>query len=85
MFDSIEEININDIKDPFYLFNPSILSKKVKYFLKNFSGKAIYSVKCNPSIFILDSMYKLGLKSFDVSSINEIILHQMVKFLFFPS
>ncbi len=79
MLESLERINISNVKHPFYLFKPKKLSKSVKYFLKNFDGEVIYSVKCNPSRFILDSMNNLGLKSFDVSSINEI---KIVKKLF---
>ena len=39
----------------------------------------VYAVKTNPSEFILKQIYELGLKSFDVASINEV---KLIKTLF---
>ena len=79
MLPSTCEINLEEIKDPFFIFKPEKLKKNVKYFLKNFPGEVLYAVKTNPSEFILKKIYDLGIKSFDVASINEV---RLIKTLF---
>ena len=79
MLPSTCEINLEEIKDPFFIFKPEKLKKNVKYFLKNFPGEVLYAVKTNPSEFILKKIYDLGIKSFDVASINE---GRLIKTLF---
>lgn len=72
MIFSVEHLSYERLREPVFLFRPKILSKKINFFLNNFNGKALYSVKTNPSRFVLESIYDLGLQSFDVASINEI-------------
>ena len=79
MLSSINKINLKKLKDPFLIYKPKILKQSVNYFKKNFSGEALYAVKANPSKFVLKKIYELGIRSFDVASINEI---KLVKNLF---
>ena len=79
MLSSVNKINLKKLKDPFLIYKPKILKQSVNYFKKNFSGEALYAVKANPSKFVLKKIYELGIRSFDVASINEI---KLVKNLF---
>jgi ornithine decarboxylase len=72
MLPSVQEINLEVIRDPFFIYKPGNLKKNVEFFLKSFSGEILYAVKTNPSKFILKHIYELGIKSFDVASINEV-------------
>ena len=74
MLPPIQEINLEMIRDPFFIYKPMNLKKNVEFFLKSFSGEVLYAVKTNPSKFILKHIHELGLKSFDVASINEVKL-----------
>ncbi len=74
MLPPIQEINLEMIRDPFFIYKPMNLKKNVEFFLKRFSGEVLYAVKTNPSKFILKHIHELGLKSFDVASINEVKL-----------
>ena len=79
MLPSVNKINVEKLKDPFFIYKPKNLKKSVNYFTKNFSGEVLYAVKANPSEFILKKIYELGIRSFDAASINEI---KLVKSLF---
>ena len=79
MLPSVNKINLKNLRDPFFIYKPINLKKSVNYFIKNFSGEALYAVKANPSEFILKEIYEQGIRSFDVASINEI---KLVKTLF---
>ena len=74
MLSSVNKINLKKLKDPFLIYKPKILKQSVNYFQKNFSGEALYAVKANPSKFVLKKIYELGIRSFDVASINEVKL-----------
>ena len=77
MFEIKQDYTYRKNEKTFY--KPINLKKSVNYFIKNFSGEALYAVKANPSEFILKEIYELGIRSFDVASINEI---KLVKTLF---
>ena len=79
MLSSVNKINLKNLRDPFFIYKPINLKKSINYFIKNFSGEALYAVKANPSKFILKEIYEQGIRSFDVASINEI---KLVKTLF---
>ena len=79
MLPSVRDINLCDIRDPFFIYKPENLRKNVKNFLTNFSGETLYAVKTNPSELVLKRIYEFGIKSFDVASINEV---KLIKKLF---
>ena len=57
MLPSTCEINLKEINNPFFIYKPENLKKKVEYFIKNFPGEVVYAVKTNPSEFILKQIY----------------------------
>ncbi len=61
-------------QEPFYIFYPERLKKKIRIFNENFSGEVLYAVKANPSKFIIEILLKKGINSFDVASLNEVKL-----------
>ena len=74
MLPYINNVNLNEIKSPFYIYKPEILKENIKSFLNNFTGESVYAVKTNPCEFILKEIFNQGIKSFDVASINEVKL-----------
>tara|TARA_B100000287_G_scaffold7821_1_gene7714 strand:+ start:4312 stop:5424 length:1113 start_codon:yes stop_codon:yes gene_type:complete len=72
-------INLDEISTPFFIYKPDMIKKKVEFFLNYFSGETLYAVKTNPSKFVLKTIYKFGIKSFDVASLTEI---KLIKSLF---
>ena len=71
MLPSVNKINVEKLRDPFFIYKPKNLKKSVNYFTKNFSGEVLYAVKANPSEFILKKIYELGIRSFDAASIAK--------------
>ena len=62
------------IRESFFVFRQKTLDQSIKNFVDGFPGKIAYSVKTNPSKFLIESLYNNGIKSFDVASINEVRL-----------
>lgn len=59
---------------PVYLFRKTTLVDKVNYFMNNFPGDLLYSVKSNSSLKVLRTLFEQGVSHFDVASLNEIKL-----------
>jgi ornithine decarboxylase len=59
---------------PVSITKPDVLTSKTRRFIKAFTGKAMYAVKCNPDPTLLKAMYKGGVRRFDAASISEIRL-----------
>ncbi len=59
---------------PVHVLKPNGLKKAAGWFLSNFSGKVLYSVKSNPSETALNHLHDAGVKHFDVASLNEVKL-----------
>ena len=72
MLPNFEEFDLKSLPDPFFLFRPKNLQSSVTNFLNQFNGRTLFAVKSNPLRFILESMNFMGIRSFDVASINEI-------------
>lgn len=71
--------NISDLADydllkPTYVFRPHTLENAIRTFQKGFNADLLYAVKTNPSCEVLDHLHKRGVRSFDVASIEEIVL-----------
>lgn len=56
---------------PLYVLRPELLARAAKEFTSLFPGEVMYAVKCNPERTVLQTLYKNGVKSFDVASIEE--------------
>jgi ornithine decarboxylase len=59
---------------PVHAIKPNSIKKAASWFLSNFSGKVLYSVKSNPDKAALTHLYDAGVRHFDVASLNEIKL-----------
>lgn len=65
--------------DPVFLFRPHRLLKGAQWFSNHFPGNTFYAVKANPSPHVLRTLWKGGIRGFDVASLFEI---QLVRSLF---
>lgn len=70
------EAEIADLKPsiPVHITKPNSMKKAAAWFLNNFTGKVLYSVKSNPDKAALTHLYNAGIEHFDVASLNEIKL-----------
>ena len=59
---------------PLYVLRPEQLARTAKEFAALFPGDVMYAVKCNPEKIVLQTLYKNGVRSFDVASIEEVRL-----------
>ncbi|MFT5703878.1 MAG: ornithine decarboxylase [Rickettsiales bacterium] len=59
---------------PVHVVRPDNIKKAAIWFLNNFKGTVLYSVKSNPEESTLKYLHKAGIKHFDVASINEVRL-----------
>jgi len=56
---------------PLYVLRPEDLARTAREFTDLFPGDVMYATKCNPEKIVLQTLYKSGVKSFDVASIEE--------------
>ncbi len=63
---------------PLYVIRPEILQHQAQAFLQGFKGTSMYAVKVNPDKHVLHTLYKAGIKAFDVASIEEVRLIRKV-------
>jgi len=63
---------------PLYVIRPDILNRQAQTFVQGFRGTSMYAVKVNPDKHVLHTLYKAGIKSFDVASIEEVRLIRKV-------
>ena len=72
-FKSVDKL-VSQLKptNPVYCIRGESLKKASNFFQKNFKGKILYAVKTNPNKFVLKTLYKSGIKNFDIASIKEI-------------
>ena len=59
---------------PVSCIRPKAAHNAAEYFLKNFPGNTLYAVKTNPHPYILKTLYKSGIRQFDVASLSEAAL-----------
>jgi ornithine decarboxylase len=56
---------------PVYCFRPEVLEADTRAFLQAFRGKTAYAVKTNGERFVLESVHRAGINTFDVASPAE--------------
>lgn len=56
---------------PVYCFRPGVLEEDTRAFMEAFHGKTAYAVKTNGEPFVLETVARAGVKSFDVASPAE--------------
>ncbi len=57
---------------PVIVHRPHVLRRSARFFLNNFPGKTLYALKANNDPFVVDQLYRAGIRSFDVASLAEI-------------
>ncbi len=57
---------------PMYVTRPHELAEDAKQFVSLFPGDVVYAVKCNPEKYVIQTLAKNGVRSFDVASVEEI-------------
>lgn len=71
---SIADLVRGDLIQPTYVFRPHTLDNAVKTFQSQFSARTLYAVKTNPNEEVISRLYHLGIRDFDVASLQEIDL-----------
>ena len=59
---------------PVAFARPGVVAVAARWFQDNFQGDVFYAVKANPSPWVIETLVKNGVNSFDVASIREIEL-----------
>lgn len=59
---------------PVAFARPGVVAVAARWFQDNFQGDVFYAVKANPSPWVIETLVKAGVNSFDVASIPEIEL-----------
>jgi len=59
---------------PVAFARPDAVAVAARWFQDNFQGDVFYAVKANPSPWVIETLVKSGVNSFDVASIREIEL-----------
>lgn len=60
--------------NPVYVLHSRRFQTAVHRFLDNFPGTTMYAVKANPVSYVLDELYRAGIRHFDTASLAEIEL-----------
>lgn len=69
---TIASLADNASYNPVFAFRPEALKRAAAFFARNFNGTSLYAVKTNPDKTVLEHLYKYGVTSFDVASLEEI-------------
>lgn len=59
---------------PILCISKSKIKEVTQQFLEGFSGTTLYAVKCNPHPSVINTLSEIGVKEFDVASLEEIKL-----------
>ena len=62
---------------PLYCVRPATIISACRRFISRFKGNVLYSVKCNTEPFVLDAIWRGGVRHFDCASLTEIKLVRM--------
>jgi ornithine decarboxylase len=60
--------------DPVHIMRLDRIEAAGREFIAGFSGAPMYAVKCNPDKAVIQSLYRSGIRAFDVASIGEVRL-----------
>ncbi len=60
--------------EPVYCLRPHAIRQAAKWFVSSFPGQVMYAVKTNPEPLALKTLFKAGVRHFDVASLAEIEL-----------
>lgn len=57
--------------EPVHVLRPHVIARKAEAFLTQFPGDVLYAVKTNPEPHVLTTLWKSGVRHFDVASLTE--------------
>jgi len=57
-----------------HCMHPDRLRRAAHTFLEHFPGHSLYAIKSNPDPYVLDHLYRAGIRHFDVASLGEVKL-----------
>jgi len=60
--------------EPVHCYRPHAIKAAAKWFVSSFPGHVMYAVKTNPEQYVLKTLFKAGVRHFDVASLAEIEL-----------
>lgn len=60
--------------EPVHIFRTERFEQAGREFIAGFSGMPMYAVKCNPDKAVIQTLYRSGIRAFDVASIGEVRL-----------
>jgi ornithine decarboxylase len=60
--------------EPVHCIRPHAVKTAAKWFVSAFPGQVMYAVKTNPEPLVLKSLFRAGIRHFDVASLTEIAL-----------
>lgn len=60
--------------EPLYILRPDVLAATARDFVRQFPGTTMYAVKCNPDKLVIQTLYRNGVRAFDVASLEEVRL-----------
>ena len=72
LLSSVASLADGSLHKPLYVHRPHTLRTAATRFLQRFNANVMYAVKTNPDPKILQSLYDLGITSFDVASAEEV-------------
>lgn len=67
-----ELVRVERPAEPVYCLRPHAIEKAARWFLRNFPGKVMYSVKSNPEPRALQALFEAGVTTYDVASLPEV-------------
>lgn len=66
-------------QDPVTVLRPHAVTKAARWFVQQFPGKVMYSVKSNPDVKVIGLLAKAGVEHFDTASLAEIdLVHKLL-------
>jgi ornithine decarboxylase len=60
--------------EPVTCLRPHVIKTAAKWFVSSFPGQVMYAVKTNPEPLVLKTIFKAGVRHFDVASLAEVEL-----------
>lgn len=57
-----------------HCMHPEKLYKAARTFIDHFPGHSLYAIKSNPDPYVLENLYRAGIRHFDVASLGEVKL-----------
>lgn len=67
-----DEVVKNKPQVPVNFIRPDSIKRAAQFFLNNFNGEILYSVKSNPDEAVLQHLFATGVKHYDVASLPEV-------------